>query len=113
MINNNLWLDHIHWHLEEDRTTCYAPISDFISVHKLIVVRLKEGVAGAFHVVFKDEINGTAELTKMHFYWLTRPRFLATLGSIALTFMSVDVVMENDLYSMNHPEEVRTWSMVT
>ena len=66
VINHDLWLNYVQHHLEKDDTTFYAPISNFISIHELLIVGLKGGVAGSFHVIFDDEVGGAAELLKLN-----------------------------------------------
>ena len=63
MINHKLWLDYVQHHLEKDDTVCYALISNFISIHKLIIVGMRGGVAASFHVIFEDEVDGAAEVS--------------------------------------------------
>ena len=67
MINRKLWLDHIQRHLEEDCVTCYAIISNFVSVYKTIVIGMKVGAASSFHIFFKYELDGAAKLAELYF----------------------------------------------
>ena len=64
-INHELWIDDVQLNLEKYDTTCYAPISNFISIHKLLIAGLKGCVACSFHVIFEDEVDGAAELTNL------------------------------------------------
>ena len=66
VIDHKLWLDYILRHIENYDTTCYTRISNFINIHELIIVGLKGGVAGSFHVVFENEVDGAADLLKLY-----------------------------------------------
>ena len=63
MINHKLWLDYAQRHIEKDYTTCYAPINNFVIIYELLIVGLKGGVAGSFHVVFEYEVDGAYDLS--------------------------------------------------
>ena len=66
VINHDLWLDYVKWHIENDDTACYAPISNSISIHELLIVGLKGGVSGYFHMIFEDEVDGAAEMMNLY-----------------------------------------------
>ena len=76
VINHDLWLNYVQHHLEKDDTTFYATISNFISIHELLIVGLKGGVAGSFHVVFEYEVDGAADFPKLDFVLVDKSEVL-------------------------------------
>ena len=38
---------------------------NFVIIHELIIVGMKGGVAGSFHVGFEDEVDSATELLKL------------------------------------------------
>ena len=76
VIDHKLWLDYILRHIENYDTTCYTRISNFINIHELIIVGLKGGVAGSFHVVFEYEVDGAADFPKLDFVLVDKSEVL-------------------------------------
>ena len=71
-----MWLDYVQRHLEKDDTTLYDLISNFVIIHGLLIVGLKGGVAGSFHVVFEYEVDGAADFPKLDFVLVDKSEVL-------------------------------------
>ena len=83
VINHEMWLDYDQHDLEKDDIACYTPIINFISIHELLIVGLKIGVAGSFHVIFEDEADGVAELANLDIVLIDEakvPRYICVDG---------------------------------
>ena len=65
VIEHKLWLDYTQQLIEKDDTTCYAIISNFVSVPELIFVGMKGGVSGSFHMVFETEVDGASKFSNL------------------------------------------------
>ena len=104
-----MWLDYDQHDLEKDDIACYTPIINFISIHELLIVGLKIGVAGSFHVIFEDEADGVAELANLDIVLIDEakvPRYIFVL--MALILMSADMARYDNSHPINHPEKVCT-----